>query len=725
MFLWKKVFLCLFLVIIFFSFLIFTNLTYFQRDLRYLFKPWKIFINNSLSNIKYSSSYLDFLPLWNPYNHCGSPFIASAQPQFFYPLSIIFLIFKDFSLSYKIFIIIHFFLSLIFMFFFLEKKNFSFASCLLGSIIWSFNGYMISRTEFLSVLSTVVWFPLVIYLFSLIENFDLKKIIFVSLALAVQFLAGHSQIWVYSSLFFILYSLYLQHVKKIKNLFLISIVCIIFSLFISAIQFLPTAEFFYHSNRTGEGIKNIQQFGMNYSESLVGFLSLKDFSNFIYPFDWEADVEKFYKSGFYLPNYWRYSFYVGIIGFILAIIGFFYMGMKEKIFYLFVFWITLLYSCIGSFPQIYQFFYKFFPFVRVFRNHAQIIFIDIFVLSLAATYGMEYLNKVFKNLKIKTLILLLLPTLSFCELQYYCYKTSLVFRKDILYEKGEITDFLIKKNIEDNFNFRFASTPLTEKKLFSSSITGHSLYEVSVKAHDLLPGFVNLEYNIFCFRLGRLAYDIEPKNFRKFVNFLSSRKTIDDALPLYSIANTKYIISDIEQKSKYLKLLKEKEGVRIYENPFALKRVYFVDNIIFEPNLEKSLSIMENLKFDLLNTAVVHSNENISLLSNGKSKKNIVYFKQELNKIFIKIISDKLSFLVISQTYSPGWRCKINNKPTKIYQCNIFMQGIFVPEGESEVFLYYSPMSFKLGAILSFISISIMLSVVLKKPITNQLITNN
>ena len=60
------------------------------------------------------------LPLWNPYNYCGTPFAANPQAGVFYPLSWIYLVVEVIE-AHKVMIALHSFLAGSFMYLFLRS----------------------------------------------------------------------------------------------------------------------------------------------------------------------------------------------------------------------------------------------------------------------------------------------------------------------------------------------------------------------------------------------------------------------------------------------------------------------------------------------------------------------------------------------------------------------------------------------------------------------------
>lgn len=684
--------------ILFYNKLVFSNLTYFQRDLMIQFKPWKIFINSYLKNLfNPNSIYLDFLPLWNFYNHCGHPFIANPQSQIFYPFSLIFCIIKDFVVAYKFFLILHFFLSTLFMFILLKKKL-SFVSSLCGSIIWTFNGYMLSRTEFLSVFSTIIWLPLLVYLFSFIsKKFEFKKIILISIIIAIQFLAGHPQMWFYSIVFLLLHAIYQSYKYNSYCPIISFLISLFLSILISAAQFFPTTEFLFHSTRFGKEIKNIAQFGINYKEAILGSLNFKDLVNLFYPFNWQFNIKDFYSSKILtIPNYWWCTFYIGISAVCLSIIGFFSMkNIIEKIFYLLIIFLFISYS-LGENFVLFNLLYKFVPFIRFFRYPSTSMFVVIFILCLFIGYGTEFF--VLRIKKYNQYITFLIPLVCFIELYLYSSKISILLPKSILYESTKTINFLIKNTQSDKYPYRFALTPMTQKL---SSVKGKTLYEAIVNYRNRLFGDINLEYSLLNFR----GQDIELRNYYKFLDCVYSCNSLDESIPYFSISNTKYIISVILQKTKLAKLIQDDE-IKIYENPFVLPPVFLVTEKIVNADLDDSLELIKKLKFKLFNTVILHNNNIHNLKYNHLSTTfEIEKFIYHNNRIYIETNSQQDGFLVLPQNFYPGWQCLINKQRTKIYHCNIFMMCIYLPKGRNKIYFYYDPVSFKIGSIISLVSL--------------------
>jgi len=78
---------------------------------------------------------------------------------------------------------------------------------------------------------------------------------------------------------------------------------------------------------------------------------------------------------------------------------------------------------------------------------------------------------------------------------------------------------------------------------------------------------------------------------------------------------------------------------------------------------------------------------------------------QETDRMSFEVNSDSPALLVISNNYYPGWNATVNGQPAKILRTNYTSMGISVPQGRSDVVLKFVTPGFRLGAVISVISI--------------------
>jgi hypothetical protein len=84
--------------------------------------------------------------------------------------------------------------------------------------------------------------------------------------------------------------------------------------------------------------------------------------------------------------------------------------------------------------------------------------------------------------------------------------------------------------------------------------------------------------------------------------------------------------------------------------------------------------------------------------------------REEGNSRTIDLVVSRPGFLVLAYTYYPGWRARVDDQPVEILRANYAFMALPLGPGEHRVILRYQPMSFKIGAIIS--SLSLLLIVI-------------
>jgi hypothetical protein len=90
-------------------------------------------------------------------------------------------------------------------------------------------------------------------------------------------------------------------------------------------------------------------------------------------------------------------------------------------------------------------------------------------------------------------------------------------------------------------------------------------------------------------------------------------------------------------------------------------------------------------------------------LSGLPQKVEFISEKNNRLQLLVNLTEDNL--LVLSDTYYPGWKAFVNGKETKIYRADYTFRGIPLNAGTHQVEFVYDPISFKLGAGVTFLGI--------------------
>jgi hypothetical protein len=213
------------------------------------FWPWRKYAGEQLRS--------GVIPLWNPYILCGTPFVANNQSAVFYPETWLFAWLKP-ELAFSWAAALYLFASGAFMFFFLRSLRLRRRAALLGSVAWTYNGFVVGWMCLPSFRSVPGWLPLALGAYEYACHRSAPQrwswAALAAFALALQFLAGNLHISFYALLVFALYAVWsaLRAARQGRCAaypLAIALLVTLGGVALAAIQLLPTFEFAGRSSR--------------------------------------------------------------------------------------------------------------------------------------------------------------------------------------------------------------------------------------------------------------------------------------------------------------------------------------------------------------------------------------------------------------------------------------------------------------------------------------------
>ncbi|MEW6413130.1 MAG: hypothetical protein AB1483_11785 [Candidatus Zixiibacteriota bacterium] len=339
------------------------------------------------------------IPQWNPYIFCGMPFVDAFHGDIFYPLSVL----KFFGNFYRMLgmnLVIHIFLSGIFMYLTARQFKLSKMPSLLSAACYMFAPLLVSWVApghdgkiFVTTL-----FPLVILFLDrglrserflqALFNFSLMGLVIGFIILSPHAQMSYFMLW--AAALYTLFRLVITYTET-KNIFklvrpgTLALYAVVIGLLISAIQFYPgyiyTTEY---SPRSGEksGWEWATTWSMHEEEA---------FSQLIPEFVGTSShsVETYYwgKNAF-KDN----SESVGVITIFLALLGLSYYRRKEAYFFGALGLFALIYA-VGDTTPMFKLFYTVIPNVKSLRAPAMIMFLFSFSAALLAGMGAQAISE--------------------------------------------------------------------------------------------------------------------------------------------------------------------------------------------------------------------------------------------------------------------------------------------------------------------------------------------
>jgi hypothetical protein len=105
-------------------------------------------------------------------------------------------------------------------------------------------------------------------------------------------------------------------------------------------------------------------------------------------------------------------------------------------------------------------------------------------------------------------------------------------------------------------------------------------------------------------------------------------------------------------------------------------------------------------------------NDNTNIVCN-ESEAEISLVSDHANLIKISINSTAPGYLVIADIWYPGWRASVDGMSVLVLRANYLFRSVFIPEGAHEVMLEYKSNVFRLGIIISGLSLISLLTLIL------------
>lgn len=662
------------------------------------------------------------LPLWNPYSLAGTPLLANFQSGAFYPLNILFFS-LPFHMAWSYLIFLELLLAGIFLYLYLSNLKLSKPARILGAITFSFCGFSVSWLEWGTVIHAALWLPLVLLSIDKIAlNTKNKNLLLWSLAyifsLISSFFAGHLQTFFYLSAFSLVYffARWFQFGKK-KNIFFLFIILNSLFLILTSIQWIPTLQLISLSAR------NID---LNWQVS-GWFIPWEHLIQFVAPDFFGNPVTLNY---FGVWNWAEFVGYVGVLSLILAIFALFFRRDKKTLFFGTAFFLSLIFSLptfFAKLPFILQI-----PFVDT-SQPTRLLFITDFSLAVIAALGFDRFIKsakgIFYPVGFVGLIFALLwgfvsfgsnylsaehlsvakqnlifPTAMFASsigvILFYLLPRHFLKRKDlkeaaaylfVVVVAFDLLRFGLKFNPFTKQEYLFPSTPSIE--YLQKNIGYHRF--MTADSRILAPNFA-VAYKLqsidgydplYLMRYGELIAASErgnanispPFGFNRIINPHNYSSAFTDLL------GVKYVLSlsDISTNN-HIKVFQEGE-TQIYENKRVLPRTFFVRNVTSVKTKEEAMAALYDLRDSLDEIAVVEEMDRNPVEFNIGTAEIIKY---EENKISIETKNEGEGFLVLTDSFYPTWKARIDEKEVKIYLTDFNFRGVVVPSGIHKIEFY-------------------------------------
>ncbi|MDO8551066.1 MAG: YfhO family protein [bacterium] len=679
------------------------------------------------------------LPFWTTLIGNGTPILAESQIGALYPFHLLLFRFLPTMTAFNLNLFLHFMLAALgtYLFTRISLKLSPFA-CVLGALAFTFSGFMITRIHQTNIVLVVSWLPII---FLLIERIVTRQKIlfafFLALAFAFQILAGYFEMFYYSLLGGALFALLLllSHPStrsgQGKSVLLL-VFSLILALGLTAPQTLSTWEMTKYSIRSQ---------GLTIESAASDTWPLQTFAYFINPRAWDIYTpNQSYKPSDETTVSLRDLYgYIGFIPLVLAFSAVFFLFKKKSVMIFLILLFSALILSLGRSTQLFTIFWDTIPGIKFFRFPTKWLFFIEFTLAVLAAHGFEeVLKKVSKVSQVPKVsqgvvgwlvggaILLIV----FADL--YFNNRPLQLRADSNFIEAPKVVGEIKKGLsEGNYRFYSHGTNNMDPATMKDGDLQKEFMNILPPDTNILYGLPsNREwYTLFLTRqreLTRLNTRLDPET-----GVLSIPPEMKKSLDLQGV---KYLLSDLEINDQGLVLVKELplskqvnhlaymmngpemrtaripvEKTYVYENEDVIPRAFWVDKarVMKGKTEDQMLATVLGDDLDLRSEVILEEKPvDISQMEGeGQGKAEITNYKEQ--SVGIETSSQKPGFLVLTDTYYPGWKAtlwkmengewRMENNELKIYRGDFAFRAVQVPGGKHLIKFTFEPTYWKLG----------------------------
>lgn len=276
------------------------------------------------------------IPLWNPHQFCGTPFLANYQSGVLYPVNLALYPVDPYQ-QMDTYLYIHFLIAAVFAYLLARRLGISPGGALVSAVAFTFSGFMATRYGQPTFISTAAYLPVLLFLGEgLVLKPCLRRAGLLAAGVAMCILAGFPQLVflaVYClAAYIILRVLLIRKASGRSRVIVFALLAfsIVVAVFISAFQLLPTYELSTYSYRKELPYEMILSSAHHRLAALKYFVP----DSLGHPLDTEVGVvskglKKVDIAYGFNQNYVSTTGYAGILTLLLALLALLRPGRKK------------------------------------------------------------------------------------------------------------------------------------------------------------------------------------------------------------------------------------------------------------------------------------------------------------------------------------------------------------------------------------------------------------
>lgn len=214
------------------------------------------------------------------------------------------------------------------------------------------------------------------------------------------------------------------------------------------------------------------------------------------------------------------------------------------------------------------------------------------------------------------------------------------------------------------------------------------------------------------------------KEYSEFIN-LSDGKPIEEPRIVMEVAqisrltnmlNLKYILlsAHVRIERPTIKLVFRDSQYALFYNTQAMPRAFIVHGDKTLQGRDAIFKELSSSEFNPLTYVILEEPSRLTMNTSGENlqkEANPTILEYSPNSVTVKATLVEDGYLVLVDTFYPGWNAYIDGKKNRVLKTNYILRSVFVEKGDHIIQFIYEPKSFTIGMIITLITIVILIPV--------------